>query len=87
MTRQARSGQLPSPVGGSLPTWLVGVAPSRPGMRIICPRCDRVALVDASWPVGGYATRPCPYCFRAAKIPPRLRGSRRRPTTKENNMP
>ena len=80
MTRKVQ-GEAPPVEGGSLPTWLVGVAPSRPGMRIICPRCERVALVDPSWPRGGYATRPCTYCFKTAKIPPRLRGRSKRPTT------
>lgn len=79
---KARHEEAPPVQGGSLPTWLVGVAPSRPGMRIVCPHCARVTLVDAQWPVGGYATRPCTYCFKTAKVPSRLRGRRRRrPTT------
>lgn len=75
----SRKPELPHVDGGSLPTWVV----AREGyhLRITCPRedCQQTALVAASWPRGGYATRPCTYCFKTAKIPPRLRAGRRRP--------
>ena len=77
-----RTGQLPLVEGGSLPTWVVKRTKLVPDwLRLHCPRCGGQAIVDPTWPVGGYATRPCTYCFAASKIPPRLREPSRKPTT------
>lgn len=87
MTPYHDKPELPPVVGGSLPTWLVAVLagplPTPVGERVLlikCPRadCQQPALVTPNWAQGGYATRPCTYCFRTAKIPPRLRTGRGR---------
>lgn len=75
-----RTGQLPLVEGGSLPTWVVK-RESRYRLRIVCTRCQGWAIVPTSWPVGGYATRPCTHCFAASKVPPRLREPHSKPTT------
>jgi hypothetical protein len=80
MTKR-RTGRLPPVEGGSLPTWVVGISPPKPGLTVCCPSCQGEAQVTAAWPHGGYATRPCTYCWRTAKIPPRLRGGNRKPST------
>jgi hypothetical protein len=75
----------------SLPTWVARRASVGLMLLITCPRatCGRQAQVDLDWGEGGYATRPCPYCFRAATVPDELRNPkparrvvRRRTTTR-----
>lgn len=77
LQRQRKTTKEQPPVeGGSLPTWVVRGITTRPGGLVVqCPRqdCQQAFIVDPHWPRGGYATRPCPYCFKTAKLPPRLR--------------
>lgn len=38
--------------------------------RVTCPRCYHWMIVGPEWPGGGgYIARPCPYCFKASRIP------------------
>jgi hypothetical protein len=66
-------GSVPSSSKWVLPFWAAERVAG--GWKITCPRrdCGHSALVDRSWPVGGYRTRPCTYCFKAATIPEELR--------------
>lgn len=76
---RASKPELPPVVGGSLPTWVVRKNVRPPGLVIVCPRgdCGEKAIVAPDWGEGGYATRPCTYCFKTAKVPPRLRAGGR----------
>lgn len=51
------------------------IKPSGPfDLLVICPRKDcgaTHAVVARHWLAGQYGTRPCPYCFKTARIPAR----------------
>jgi hypothetical protein len=66
-------GGVPSSSKWVLPFWAAERVAG--GYIITCPRrdCGRRLLVDKAWPVGGYRTRPCTYCFKAATIPDEIR--------------
>lgn len=72
--------------GGSLPTW--GVSPVGRLLLLTCPRsgCQQEALVAPGWARGGYATRPCTFCFKAAKVPPQLRGAQPRHVVRKRRV-
>jgi hypothetical protein len=42
-------------------------------LAVVCQRgdCKCEFWVNLKWAVGGYGTRPCPYCFRVSWIPGR----------------
>jgi transcription elongation factor Elf1 len=41
-------------------------------LLITCPRCDHEGIVSLAWKNSSeYGTRPCTYCFKTAKIPPK----------------
>jgi hypothetical protein len=72
-TQGGDSSGVPARPKWTLPFWAaVRVAG---GYKIKCPRkaCGHSALVDKTWPTGGYRTRPCTYCFKTATIPEELR--------------